>query len=464
MSVSIVMTLDTRRVKMKTGKYPVKLLVTFGREPRRYQTIYDLTESEYENLSASRVSEPMQKIRESLKLIKRTAEDAATELNPFCFENFEKGFVFDNPLLRQRKHKTKAAAAAYTRPDDFDYRPYYKKFPLLEAPMPDPGTFGFTYLSFIKQLIQQGRITTAISYHCSYKSLIRFRGNVRFTDITVSYLYQYEQWTKQGGMSKSTQGIYLRSLRAIFNEAIADGIITKEKCYPFGRRKYQIPTGRNIKKALKIDQIEKIYFYEPTCDSERRARAFWLFCYFANGINPKDVALLKNKNIQGEYLIFERAKTERTARTDPKPITIYVNEDMAAIIEELGNKDKNPETYIFPILYEGVTPLRQYDLIQLFIRSINDWMVKICEKLGIDKKATTIVTRHSFSTIMKNSGASTEFIQEALGHTDKRTTENYLDSFEKEIKKDFAAKLVPFKKPPKESEDFVKASLQITGS
>ena len=58
-------------------------------------------------------------------------------------------------------------------------------------------------------------------------------------------------------MAKATQGIYLRNLRAIFNEAIADGIISKEKCYPFGRRKYQIPTGRNIKKALKLEQIEK---------------------------------------------------------------------------------------------------------------------------------------------------------------------------------------------------------------
>lgn len=294
-------------------------------------------------------------------------------------------------------------------------------------------------------------------------SLARLCGNVRFTDITVNYLYQYEQWTKQNGMSKSTQGIYLRSLRAIFNEAIADGIISKEKCYPFGRRKYQIPTTRNVKKALKLDQIEKIYFYEPTCESERRARAFWLFCYFANGINPKDVALLKYENIQGEYLIFERAKTEWTARTDPKPITIYLNEDMAAIMDELGNKGKDPENCIFPILYKGVTPWRQYDLIQLFIRSINDWMLKICEKLGIDKKATTIVTRHSFSTIMKNSGASTEFIQEALGHTDKRTTENYLDSFEKEIKKEFAAKLVPFKKP-QENKDLPHESLQSTGN
>jgi integrase len=51
---------------------------------------------------------------------------------------------------------------------------------------------------------------------------------------------------------------------------------------------------------------------------------------------------------------------------------------------------------------------------------------------------------------MKNSGANTEFMQEALGHKDKRTTENYLDSFEKEIKKEFAARLVLFKKVLKE--------------
>lgn len=66
MSVSIVITLDTRRLKQKTGKYPIKLLVTYESEPRRYQTIYDLTEAEYENLSATRVSDQMQKIRDSL--------------------------------------------------------------------------------------------------------------------------------------------------------------------------------------------------------------------------------------------------------------------------------------------------------------------------------------------------------------------------------------------------------------
>ena len=66
------------------------------------------------------------------------------------------------------------------------------------------------------------------------------------------------------------------------------------------------------------------------------------------------------------------------------------------------------------------------------------------EKLGIDKKATTFVARHTFSTVMKRSGASTEYIQEALGHADTKTTENYLDSFGKEIKKEFANRLTSF--------------------
>ena len=71
-------------------------------------------------------------------------------------------------------------------------------------------------------------------------------------------------------------------------------------------------------------------------------------------------------------------------------------------------------------------------------------MEKIRTKLNIEKKVTTYVARHTLSTVLKRSGVSTEFIQEALGHTDIRTTENYLDSFEKEIKKEYTARLLAF--------------------
>lgn len=73
-------------------------------------------------------------------------------------------------------------------------------------------------------------------------------------------------------------------------------------------------------------------------------------------------------------------------------------------------------------------------------------MKEILRNLNINKKATTYVARHTFSTVLKRSGTSTEFIQEALGHCSIETTEGYLDSFEKETKKEFACRLSSFKK------------------
>lgn len=71
-------------------------------------------------------------------------------------------------------------------------------------------------------------------------------------------------------------------------------------------------------------------------------------------------------------------------------------------------------------------------------------MKRLRKKLGTEESVTTYVARHTFSAMMKRSGASTESIQEALGHSNIKTTENYLDSFEKEVKKEFAGRLVAF--------------------
>ena len=58
------------------------------------------------------------------------------------------------------------------------------------------------------------------------------------------------------GKSITTVGIYVRHLRAIINIAKENGIIRPQD-YRFGRRKYIIPGGRNMKKALNISQINK---------------------------------------------------------------------------------------------------------------------------------------------------------------------------------------------------------------
>jgi integrase/recombinase XerD len=309
-------------------------------------------------------------------------------------------------------------------------------------------SLSWAYQQYIKKLIKEGRISSAVAYHCSYVSLKSYKGNVSMLDIKPTFLQAYERYALTNGLSKTTIGIYLRPLRAVFNDVIDKGLLSKETAYPFGRRKYQIPAAKGEKKALELEDVEKIYNYKCSKEnsSEGMARDFWLFSYFANGMNPRDIVFLKWENLSGDYLTFERAKTERSLRSDPKPIIVFVNEDMKAIIERWGNKERSRGSYIFPVLQPGLSELRVYDRIQNFVGLINYWMKEILLNLGINKKATTYVARHTFSTVLKRSGASTEYIQEALGHTNIRTTESYLDSFDRETKKELAGRLSAFKK------------------
>ena len=49
--------------------------------------------------------------------------------------------------------------------------------------------------------------------------------------------------------------------------------------------------------------------------------------------------------------------------------------------------------------------------------------------------------RHSYATVLKRKGASALIISENLGHSSLKTTENYLDSFTNDVKRETAALL-----------------------
>lgn len=152
------------------------------------------------------------------------------------------------------------------------------------------------------------------------------------------------------------------------------------------------------------------------------------------------MCLLKYENLKGE----ERAKTTRTKRK-VEPIRVALVEDVKDIIQKWGNPRRDGSTYIFPVLTKGVTAERERQLIQQLTGVINDHMKAITGILGIETDCTTYAARHSFATILQRSGASTEFISEALGHTNVRTTQNYLAGFEDESKKETVKALTAFK-------------------
>ena len=121
MSVSLNVILDTRRIK-KSNKYPVKLRATFERIADDHQTIFDLSKEDFEKLGASRITGDLQSIRDKLRDIERTAQNAAVKLDPFTFEDFERDYIRNNIYFRQRKTKPISASG---RSDEFNYEPFY---------------------------------------------------------------------------------------------------------------------------------------------------------------------------------------------------------------------------------------------------------------------------------------------------------------------------------------------------
>ena len=66
------------------------------------------------------------------------------------------------------------------------------------------------------------------------------------------------------------------------------------------------------------------------------------------------------------------------------------------------------------------------------MRKINKQLELIGNELNLPIKLTTYVARHSFATVLKRSGVSTSIISEAMGHSNEKVTQIYLDSFENE--------------------------------
>jgi integrase/recombinase XerD len=216
--------------------------------------------------------------------------------------------------------------------------------------------------------------------------------------------------------------------------------------YPFGRRKYIIPTGRNMKRALNIDQIRQIFHYQTEAGSSlEKAKDFWMFSYLCNGMNMADVARLRWFNVSPDTISFQREKTKRTKRDKPIAIMVVRNPQINALIAKWGKAEaKTYNGYLFGIL--ALTDQREPARlkVELFTHFVNEWMKGLGKELCFDLSVTTYVPRHSFATILVRSGAPLAMAKQTLGHASIATTEKYFAGFDLAAQVEYAKALVNF--------------------
>lgn len=400
--VSVLTIQDTRR-KKQSGLYPIKVQVVSKRIQRYYNTGKELSQEDWSVLSSSKSSK--------LMTIRLDIQNSFEKVENVVRSLLEEGsFSFENLNTRLGKCVN--------------------------------DTLNTAYKNKINSQIESGAIGNSTVYSCSYKHLEKYAGEkIAFDTITVSWLKKYEKDMLAEGKSYTTISIYLRCLRAILNEAKSVGML-KEAQYPFGRGKYEIPIGKGRKMALTLQQIKQVISYTDASEATEHYRDLWFFSYLCNGININDLLKLKFSNIEGNEIFFYRSKTIHTSK-EKKEIGASLTPEMTKIIDRWGNPDKSPNNYVFPFLDGYNTPMEQKKRIQDVTRRINKRLKMISEALGLPN-ISTYTARHSFASVLKRSGANIAYISESLGHSDLKTTENYLASFEREEREKNAKLLTNF--------------------
>jgi site-specific recombinase XerD len=415
MNVKLSIYHDTRRVKLN-AKYPVKLRITCKGE-RRYYPLpdkNDLSEADYEVVFHGDPRKKLKDIKKAINAEETRAQEIIDSLgHKFSFALFEK-------MFRQKRGDKNLISLLDGR---------------------------------AKILRKEGRIGTASLFELTSKSLQEFYGKkvIDLDAVDANFLNEYERWMIKEKRSITTVGIYARNIRTIFNASILEKLIPAD-LYPFGLEKnnlYTIPTGKNIKRGLPPNDLELIVNYKTENESISQAKDFWLFTYFGNGINMKDIALLKFKNInkQENTINFERAKTRRSNKGNPVVISFYMSDEINRIIRKWGNKSLYDGNYIFPILTNSMNVDEVDKKIALFIAFVNKNMRKVAEDIKLtDSNPTTKVARHSFAHHLVNNGFAPHAVGKTMGHGSTKTTDNYFGNTSTELKKNVSRALTKFEK------------------
>lgn len=395
--------LDTRRA-LSSGLYPLKIRVTHDRKSKFYPTEIALNEASFERLKGSgKLSDDLREIKVKLATLTKKGERIINGMLIFSFEAFTLRFVAkgDRSCLLHMLTKIK---------EDFE---------------------------------SQGKISTSEIYKQTIASIKEFTGKteINIREVNTEWLNKYERWAREK-VSATTVHFRLSKVQRVFNDAIGLGELDPG-LNPFGKekhKKYALKRTINNKRPLSLAEIMKLYNYTPEFDGEDFARDMFIFSYLCGGMNMADIFNLKWKDLQIDSFSFIREKTKHSSQT-PQTITISVNEDISSIISRHGSKKINND-YIFNIYKPGMPPteIRRVKLntICAMIRTLK----KIAVKIDINPNISTYYARHSYATILMDSGTPLAFISKKLGHKDIATTQDYLAQFSKEKSDGFEAGLL----------------------
>lgn len=349
--------------------------------------------------------------------------------NEFSNETFNKNrtnYKSENELLLQLKNKANFIIREY-RLDDYDFtlNEFENRFRGKDKKQKIKVIDFFDEI--IEEMIKSGRISNASAYKETKRALLKFNGvELYFEDITPTFLEKFEVYLREKGNEDGGIAFKMRELRAIYNKAINRDLVSFDS-YPFKTYKVSKLKSKNNKRALTIEEFIRIRDLNlENFPHLREAHNYFLFSFYTRGMNFIDMMKLKWSNVRNGRIYYTRSKTKGQ-------FSIEIIENVHKTLD-FYKRQNRPTEYVFPIiLNENSSHQQVANRKHKVLSRYNKNLKEIGELAEVENKLTSYVARHSFATILKLTGTSTDIISELMGHSDVQITMTYLKSFDTNV-------------------------------
>lgn len=277
---------------------------------------------------------------------------------------------------------------------------------------------GDLFNEFIKiKLKDNPGSSTAGLYQLTLSHIEKFKGKTDFSIelVTPDFLNDFDIFLKKTNKTNS-RGIHMRNLRAIYNHAIQNNILSYAN-YPF--RNFKIKTEKTLHRVIDIDLLRKLFNHVSHVKQRNTALDIFKLCFYLVGINIKDLLYLKHDCIDNGRVYYSRFKTGAN-----------YNIKIIPEAQELIDKHKGKE-YLLNFLENKLTksPENRLKFMHNDITNTTNKRLKLIleKELNIPIKISTYFARHSWATIAMQSGISKDIIKISLGHKSNDVTGIYIE-------------------------------------
>jgi len=299
---------------------------------------------------------------------------------------------------------------------------------------PDILTYGTEHIA---KLEASGHIGNSIVYSCAINKLKDYvkTGSLTFEEVNYSFIERFNTALLVEGMKVNGISNYMRTIRALFNTAIREGVISAN-LYPFS--KFKIKNERTINRTLTLAEIATIINIElPTGTPMWHHRNLFLLSFCLIGINFSDLLTLTYGNVIDGRVVFRRRKTH-------KVYSILIQPKAQEFLNQYrANDSGSNEEFILPfVVNKNNHVVLRKDILQA-IKNTNDYLDKIAKLCCVNKPVTTYYARYSWANCARSLGFSKDLIAEALGHEyGNRVTGIYLDNYSTDVIDEINAKVI----------------------